>query len=171
MVVNRGGKIPCTGQGDSCGVFSGVSTLSLDAKGRLAVPAKHRDALAESSGSRVFVTINPNKLERCLLLYPENEWREVARNLSRGAAMDPSIRAMQRLVIGHAAELEPDSQGRITLSSEQREFASLDKRVSLVGQTNKIEIWDEEALKGSREQWLDEVSSAEALEKLQGMML
>lgn len=152
-------------------MFSGVSTLNLDAKGRLAVPARHRDALAESSASRVVVTINPNKLERCLLLYSENEWREIARNLSRGAAMKPSVRAMQRLVIGHAVELEPDSQGRITLSSEQRAFASLDKRVSLVGLTNKIEIWDEDTLKGSREEWLDEVSSAEALEELQGMML
>lgn len=140
-------------------MFLGVSTLSLDAKGRLAIPAKHRETLAQSGASRVVVTINPDAAERCLLLYPENEWREIARNLSRRDSMNPKVRALQRLVVGHASELELDGQGRILLSSELREFAGLGKRVSLIGQVNKIEIWDEEAWAGNREQWLTEAAN------------
>ena len=93
-------------------MFAGVSTLNLDAKGRLAVPAKHRETLADCCASRVVVTVNPDDQERCLLLYPENEWREVARNLSRRDSMHPKVRAMQRLVVGYASELELDGQGR-----------------------------------------------------------
>ena len=154
-------------------MFAGVSTLNLDAKGRLAVPAKHRETLADCCASRVVVTVNPDDQERCLLLYPENEWREVARNLSRRDSMHPKVRAMQRLVVGYASELELDGQGRILLSSELRDFARLDKRVSLVGQVNKIEIWDEETWAGKREQWLRDVTSSEdgMAEELRGLML
>jgi MraZ protein len=154
-------------------VFAGVSTLNLDAKGRLAVPAKHREALADCCASRVVVTVNPDGQERCLLLYPENEWREVARNLSRRDSMHPKVRAMQRLVVGYASEMELDGQGRILLSSELREFAGLGKRVSLVGQVNKIEIWDEETWAGKREQWLQDLTTGDdgLSEELKGLML
>jgi len=154
-------------------VFVGVSTLNLDAKGRIAVPAKHREALAKCCASRVVVTINPSAEERCLLLYPDNEWREIARNLSRRDAMNPKIRAMQRLMVGYASELELDGQGRILLSSELRDFAGLGKRVSLVGQVNKIEIWDEEVFAGNRERWLTDVADngGGLAEELKGLML
>jgi MraZ protein len=154
-------------------VFLGVSTLNLDAKGRLAVPAKYRNALAQSCASRVVVTINPDQRERCLLMYPENEWFELARNLSRRDSMHPTVRAMQRLMVGYAAELELDSQGRILLSAELREFAGLNKRVSLVGQVNKIEIWDEDNWKGGQEQWLSNVMPGDSglPEELKGLPL
>ncbi|MCB1786237.1 MAG: division/cell wall cluster transcriptional repressor MraZ [Chromatiaceae bacterium] len=139
-------------------MFLGVSTLNLDAKGRLAVPAKYRDALAQCCASRVVVTVNPDDKERCLLLYPENEWFEVARELSRRDSMHPMIRAMQRLMVGYASEHELDAQGRILLSAEQREFAGLGKKVALVGQANKIEIWDADVWSGNREQWLTAVA-------------
>jgi MraZ protein len=154
-------------------VFAGVTTLNVDAKGRLAVPAKHRHALAERCGSRVVVTINPDKRERCLLLYPEDEWFELARNLSRRNSMHPTVRAIQRLMVGYASELELDSQGRILLTAELREFAGLDKRAALVGQVNKIEIWDEETWRGNREQWLDQALPAidGSLDELRGLAL
>jgi len=170
VIVGNQGEVAHTELGDSCGVFSGVSTLNLDAKGRLAVPARHRGALSDSNASHVVVTINPSEHERCLLLYPENEWHEVARNLSRRETMNSAVRAMQRLVLGHAVDLELDGQGRILLPGELREFAQLDKRVSLVGQVNKIEIWDEVLWKGNRDQWLSEVSSADSAVDLQGLM-
>jgi MraZ protein len=152
-------------------VFVGVSTLNLDAKGRLAVPVKYREALAQCCASRVVVTINPDDRERCLLLYPENEWREIARSLSRRDAMNKQVRAMQRLMVGYASELELDGQGRILLSNEQREFAGLGKRAALVGQVNKIEIWDEETWAGNREQWLTEVAAGGLAEELKGLTL
>ncbi|MCB1775233.1 MAG: division/cell wall cluster transcriptional repressor MraZ [Gammaproteobacteria bacterium] len=154
-------------------MFLGVSTLNLDAKGRLAIPAKYRNTLAQSCASRVVVTINPDERERCLLMYPENEWFELARNLSRRDSMHPTVRAMQRLMVGFASELELDSQGRILLSLELREFAGLNKRVSLVGQVNKIEIWDEESWKGGQEQWLSDVRPGDSglPEELKGLPL
>lgn len=153
-------------------MFSGVSTLNLDAKGRLAVPARHREVLSQGGSTRVVVTINPDDKARCLLLYADTEWVEIARNLSRRDTMNPKIRAMQRLVVGYASELELDGQGRILLSSELRDFAGLDKRVSLVGQFNKIEIWDEAAWAGSREHWLSELASGDGMdEELKGLML
>ena len=140
-------------------MFLGVNTLNLDAKGRMAIPAKYRDVLADCCASRVVVTVNPIAGERCLWLYPEHEWREVARTLSRLPTMDRQAQAIRRLMIGYASELELDGQGRILLTNEQRDFAGLGKRVSLVGQVNKFEVWDEQVWSGSQEQWQAEVVS------------
>jgi MraZ protein len=154
-------------------VFLGVSTLNLDAKGRIAIPAKHRETLAQTCASRVVVTINPNRDDRCLWLYPENEWREIARNLSRLPPMIRQNQLIQRLMLGHASEVELDGQGRVLLPNELREYAGLGKRVSLVGQMHKFEIWDEEIWSGSREQWLGEALTEESgmSEELKGMRL
>jgi len=154
-------------------VFLGVSTLNLDAKGRIAIPAKHRETLAQTCASRVVVTINPNRDDRCLWLYPENEWREIARNLSRLPPMIRQNQLIQRLMLGHASEVELDGQGRVLLPNELRDYAGLGKRVSLVGQMHKFEIWDEEIWSGSREQWLGEALTEEAgmSEELKGMRL
>ena len=140
-------------------MFLGVSTLNLDAKGRVAIPAKHRDALAQCCASRVVVTLSPFVANKCLWVYPENEWRLVARQLVALPTMDPKAQAMKRLMLGHASEVELDGQGRILIANELRDFAHLGKRVSLVGQVNKFEIWDEETWNGSRDGWLDEVAS------------
>lgn len=154
-------------------MFVGVSTLNVDAKGRMAIPAKYRDGLAQSCASRVVVTINPNPLDKCLWLYPENEWREIARKLSRLPTMNRQNQLIQRLMLGHASEQELDAQGRILLPNELREFAGLGKRVSLVGQVHKFEIWDEASWAGGREQWLGEALADEAglSEELGGMTL
>ena len=154
-------------------MFLGVSTLNLDAKGRLAIPAKHRETLADCCASRVVVTVNPDPENKCLWLYPENEWREVARKLSRLPSMNRANQAIQRLMLGHASELEFDGQGRILLSNEQREFAALGKRVALVGQVHKFEIWDVEAWTGNREQWQAAMLSGDGglSEELAGLTL
>ena len=154
-------------------MFLGVSTLNLDAKGRIAIPARHRETLAQTCASRVVVTINPNRDDRCLWLYPENEWREIARNLSRLPPMIRQNQLIQRLMLGHASEVDLDGQGRVLLPNELREYAGLGKRVSLVGQMHKFEIWDEEIWSGSREQWLGEALTEESgmSEELKGMRL
>ena len=139
-------------------MFLGVSTLNLDAKGRMAIPAKHRDALVQCCASRVVVTVHPQ--EHCLWLYPENEWHEIARRLLRLPTMVRQNQLLQRLLLGHASELEMDGQGRILLSPELRAYAGLGKKVSLVGQGNKFEIWDEAAWTGNREDWLAEANQS-----------
>jgi len=141
-------------------VFLGANSLNLDAKGRLAVPVKYRKELGASDGSGVVVTINP--YERCLWLYPEAEWQDVARKVMRLPALKRQNKNLQRLLLGHASELELDSQGRILLSNSLRAYAGMTKQVALVGQGSKFEIWDEQAWNENRETWLEDVDQPES---------
>lgn len=140
-------------------MFLGVSTLNLDAKGRMAIPAKHRDALADCCASRVVVTINPR--EHCLWLYPENEWLDIARKLSRLPTLNRQNQILQRLLLGHASELEMDGQGRILLSPELRDYAQMSKKLWLVGEGHKFELWSDELWQANRPGWKAEASEWE----------
>lgn len=120
-------------------VFRGVSELALDAKGRLAIPARHREGLAGDEG-RVVVTADHGG---CLLIYPFADWEPIEARLLALSSFDDKIRALQRLIVGHADEVEVDAAGRILVPPALRRYASLDKRVVLVGQGRKLELWDE----------------------------
>lgn len=144
-------------------MFQGVNTLNLDAKGRMAIPAKYRDTLAQTCASQMVVTINPNPRDKCLWLYPENEWREIARKVSRLPNMKRQTQLIQRLILGHASEVELDGQGRILLSPELRGYAGLDKRVALVGQVQKFEVWSADTWAENRDSWSAEALGDESL--------
>ncbi|MEW6132773.1 MAG: division/cell wall cluster transcriptional repressor MraZ [Pseudomonadota bacterium] len=131
-------------------MFRGVSTVSLDSKGRVVVPARYRDALLAIAGGRVVVTADPG---RCLLLYPLPEWEPIEKKLTGLSGFNPQIRALQRLLVGHAHELDMDAAGRILLPPMLRQFAGLEKNVVLVGQGAKLEMWNEE-------RWQNEVDQA-----------
>jgi MraZ protein len=130
-----------------------VSVLNLDAKGRLAVPARYREELDASCASRLVLTVDR---ERCLLLYPEPEWVEIERKLAALPSFNTKARNLQRLYIGHATEVEMDGQGRILLSLKLKTYAGIDRRVALVGQGNKFEIWDEETWDLKTNEWLND---------------
>jgi MraZ protein len=132
-------------------LFRGVTFLNLDAKGRLAIPAKYRERLQSFCESRLVITIDR---ERCLLIYPERTWVEIERVLDQLPSFNEQARILQRLYIGHAQEVDMDAQGRVLLPPALRSFASLDKRVALVGQGKKFELWNEETWNGNREDWL-----------------
>jgi MraZ protein len=134
-------------------VFLGVTNLNLDAKGRLAIPAKYREQLQTCCASRLVITIDA---DHCLLIYPEPTWREIARKLEKLPTFDSTARKLQRLYLGHALEVEMDGQGRVQLSAELRSFAYLDRRAVLLGQGNKLELWDEDTWIARRDAWLDE---------------
>ena len=121
-------------------MFRGVSHLALDSKGRLAVPAKHREALAADSSGRVILTADPSQ---CLLVYPLAEWEPIQKRLMALSSFSERIRGLQRLLVGHADDVELDGAGRILVPPALRQYAALDKRVVLVGQGNKFELWDE----------------------------
>lgn len=121
-------------------MFRGSFTVNLDAKGRLAIPAKYRERLQSTCESRLVVTLDR---DRCLLLYPEPEWEVIERKLAALPSFEMQSRKIQRLYVGNAHDVEIDAQGRILLPQKLREFASLDKRVVVVGQGAKFEIWDE----------------------------
>ena len=111
----------------------------MDAKGRMALPARYRDAVAVASDGRIVVTIDMR--ESCLLLYPLAEWELVQGKLENLSNINPQARLLQRLLIGHATDLELDAAGRLLLPSMLRDFGGLKKKLVLVGQGNKIEIW------------------------------
>ena len=134
-------------------MFRGVSILNLDAKGRLAIPARYREQLQACCASRLVITVDA---DHCLLIYPEPNWVEIERKLERLPSFNPTARKLQRLYIGHAQDVEMDAQGRVLLPPSLRSFAFLDKRVALVGQSNKFELWDEDAWVGRRDEWLNE---------------
>jgi MraZ protein len=108
----------------------------------MAIPARQRDRLAEVCDSRLVITADP---QHCLLVYPEPTFAEMARKLNEMPAFAPQTRALQRLLIGLANEVEMDAQGRVLLTPSQREYAQIDKRVVLVGQVNRFELWAEDA--------------------------
>lgn len=128
------------GRPDGLPVFRGVTLLVLDAKGRLAIPARHRDALLAASGGRLVLTADPS---RCLLLYPLAAWEPIQARLMSLSSFNERIRGLQRLLVGHADDVELDGAGRILVPPALRRYAALDKQVVLVGQGHKFEVWDE----------------------------
>jgi MraZ protein len=120
-----------------------VTQLALDAKGRLAIPGKHRAALAGSADSperTLIVTADPS---RCLLVYPRATWEPIQARLMALSSFNEQIRGLQRLLVGHADEVDMDGAGRILVPPALRQYAGLDHRVVLVGQGSKFELWDE----------------------------
>ena len=129
-------------------VFRGVNQLALDSKGRLAIPAKHRTALSgagENVDRKVIVTADPS---HCLLVYPIATWDPIQARLMSLSSFNVQIRGLQRLLVGHADEVEMDGAGRILVPPALRQYAELDHRVVLVGQGNKFELWDEAKWQG-----------------------
>jgi MraZ protein len=122
-------------------LFRGVTQLVLDAKGRLAIPSRHRDALGNGA-SRVVITADPG---RCLLVYPLDAWEPIQARLMRLSSFDERTRGLQRLIVGHADDVEIDASGRVLIPPALRQYARLDKHVVLVGQGRKFELWDEAA--------------------------
>ena len=151
-------------------MFRGVSNLSLDAKGRLAMPSRYRDDLQSFCASRLVITIDS---DRCLLLYPEPNWKEFERRLERLPTINPTVRKLQRLYVGHAHDTTMDAQGRIQLPPELRDFAGLEKRVVLLGQINTFELWDEDSFSSKRDVWLedDDVAHMESSPVLQDLKI
>ena len=101
--------------------------------------------------------------DHCLLLYPLPEWEVLERKLVKLPSLNKQARRLQRLLIGHATEMELDGNGRILLPPPLREFAELDKRIVLIGQGNKFEIWNEAQWGERRDLWLNEVDGDEDL--------
>lgn len=121
-------------------MFRGNTALSLDVKGRLSIPAKHRERLAAYCDSEVVVTVD--LLDPCLQLYPLPEWKAVERKLTDLPSHNRQARYIKRRLIGHAVECELDSHGRILLPSGLRKYAKIEKNITLVGQGDKFELWD-----------------------------
>ncbi len=115
-------------------MLMGKTKNSIDAKNRMIVPSKYRDEL----GFRCVLTRGD---DRCLYIYPVMEWEKVREKLSSLPTSDKAIRAYVRKVYSNAVECEIDKQGRLTLPTEHREFAGIEKDIVTVGMIDKIEVW------------------------------
>ena len=148
-------------------MFRGVNNITLDAKGRMAMPTRYRVRLHERCDGQLVVTVDR---DHCLLVYPLPEWEEIERKLVRLPSLNKQARRLQRLLIGHATECQLDSNGRVLLPPPLREFASLDRQAVLIGQGNKFELWDEQVWNERRDGWLaeedDELEMPDELESL-----
>jgi MraZ protein len=142
-------------------MFRGANNVTLDSKGRLAVPTRYRERIVERSNGRLIATVD--RADRCLLIYPLPEWEEIELKLRRLPTLNPAVRRLQRLMIGHATDLELDANGRILIPPNLREYAGLTRDVVLVGQGSRFELWDEQHWNESREQWLKVDEATEEL--------
>ena len=127
-------------------MYQGASALSLDAKGRMSIPARHRDALALQCEGRVTLTRHPHG---CLLLFPRPVWEQHREQISNWPM---SARAWQRIFLGSASDVEMDSAGRILIAPELRDAAALSREVMLLGMGSHFEIWDAAKLEASEAQ-------------------
>ncbi|MGD2007245.1 MAG: division/cell wall cluster transcriptional repressor MraZ [Cellvibrionales bacterium] len=130
-------------------MFRGVQHINMDAKGRLAIPARQREGLLEQCGGRVVITIDTQST--CLTLYPLPEWERIEAEIQALPALKPAVKRFQRLMLGYAADIELDGNGRVLMPQSLREYAHLEKKVVLVGQGNKLELWAEDRWVAERE--------------------
>ena len=137
----------------------------------MALPTRLRETVQQVSFGQLVLTIDIR--EKCLMLYPLSEWEKVQNTLAGLANVRNEIRTVQRLLIGHATDLELDAQGRVLLPRLLREYAELDKKLILLGQGNKIEIWNESQWNDRRADWLDSdvVQSLDNLDELSGFSI
>ncbi|MBT0962501.1 division/cell wall cluster transcriptional repressor MraZ [Denitromonas iodatirespirans] len=119
-------------------MFQGAAALSLDAKGRLAIPARHRDAL--TAAGELVLTAHPH---RCLLIYPVDAWQPIRDKVLAGSSLEPRSAMLKRLLVGFAREERLDAAGRVLVAPELRQFGELEKSVWLVGQGSHFELWSD----------------------------
>jgi len=122
--------------------FRGASNLSLDAKGRIVLPARYRERLDKICGGQLVVTIDTD--EPCLLIYPLNEWEIVEEKINALSGLGKRVKQIKRKLVGYATDIEVNDSGRLLLSPPLRTYARLEKKVVLIGQGNKFELWDEQ---------------------------
>ena len=146
--------------------FLGSHAINMDAKGRLAIPARVREDLSELCGGRIVLTAHTE--ERCLLVYPEPQWDEILPKVEALPSFNKVARRAQRLLIGFATPLELDGAGRILVPPTLREYAGLEKKLLLIGQGRKLELWSEDRWMT----WLDEAEGDDEMpEEMQSLSL
>lgn len=136
--------------------FLGSHAINMDAKGRLAIPTRVRDELAQVCDGRIVLTANASdsEEERCLLIYPESQWDVLRPQIEALPNMNKKARRLQRVMLGYATPLELDAAGRVLVPPTLRDYARFEKKLMLVGIGKKFELWSEERWFA----WLDESS-------------
>ncbi|CAM8409412.1 MULTISPECIES: division/cell wall cluster transcriptional repressor MraZ [Candidatus Methylopumilus] len=148
-------------------MFRGANLLNIDAKGRMAMPTKHREDLLTQSSGDLVITAHPHG---CLLIYPKMAWEPIQSKIMALSSFDKKSSALQRLLVGYAEDISLDTAGRLLLSQVLREFAEVDKQAMLVGQGSHFELWDKEAWDQQMQQATKQEASTMPIE-LEGFSL
>lgn len=122
-------------------MFRGIANLSVDAKGRVAVPKIHRDRLEADNITELIATIDR---DHCLLIYAKEKFQELEEKIMSLPNTDAYARVLQRTFVGHAIELELDGNGRVLIPAALRDYAGIQKKAVMLGQGHKLELWSEE---------------------------
>ncbi|KRG69939.1 division/cell wall cluster transcriptional repressor MraZ [Pseudoxanthomonas dokdonensis] len=145
-------------------MFQGETAITVDDKGRLAVPTAYRELVVRECDNRLVITYNPFE-SGCLYLYPEREWQRVRDEVNKLPSTQRAHRAMQLKLVGAATPVELDGNGRISVPASMRSAVGIEKKAVLLGMGGKFELWSEQAHHAQIRQTLtDEDLSAQMLE-------
>ena len=139
-------------------MFKGRSNLSIDSKGRASMPQRYRGVFCTNKKCKLVVTADKDK---CLLIFTLKNWENIEKQLSNLPSYNDEARFIQRLLIGHATESEIDMQGRFLIPNPLREYAGIQKKVILLGQGSKFELWAENIWNKNMKSWLDNNNNSE----------
>ncbi len=134
-------------------MLRGPTKVTLDAKGRLSIPTKHREGIVSRCGGKLVCTVDHR---RCLLIYPLPDWEEAERKLMRLPSLNQTAQKLKGLLLGYATDVEMDSHGRVLIPREHREIAGIERLSVLLGQGNKFELWDESRRIEQENRWTEE---------------
>jgi len=128
--------------------------MNLDGKGRLTIPSKYRSTIIDQVNGNMVITIDSE--EKCLLLYPSTAWRKIQDKINNLPSFNKNAKRIQRLLIGHAEDLEMDASGRVLISKPLINFAEMTKKITLIGQGEKFEIWSDDVWNSRVNKWRSE---------------
>lgn len=146
-------------------MFQGETAITIDDKGRLAIPVAFRDVVARDCANRLVLTYNPFD-QGSLYLYPEAGWQAVRDQVVALSPFVPEHRVLQRMLVGAATPLEPDSAGRVLLPATMRMAAGLEKRAVLMGMGGRLELWSEQAHLAQMRQTIGSAGVSAAMQDL-----
>lgn len=146
-------------------MFQGETAITVDAKGRLAIPTAYRELVAHACGNHLVVAYNPYELG-CLWIYPQDTWEHVRDQVNALPMAKAAHRSLQRKLVGAAALVEPDGAGRILLPASLRSATGIDKKAFLLGMGNKFELWSESAHLARIHETISEDEISEAMADL-----
>ena len=144
-------------------MFRGVDHVNMDAKGRIALPSRHRERLPAEFTTRVIANIDTQS--SCLSIFSVPEWQRIEQQIYQ-LPNEPAIKRYKRVMLSHAREIELDSQGRARITAELKSYAKLEKKIVLVGLGNKIEVWDEQRWEEEQQDGLELIQSDEIPEAI-----
>ena len=143
-------------------MFQGETAITVDDKGRMAVPTAYRDLVARVSGNRLVLAYNPFEAD-CLWLYASAEWERVRDDVMARPNLNRTVRVLQQKLVGSSAMLELDGNGRISIPPSHRAAVGIEKKAVLLGMGGKFELWSEQAHRDLIQQTLSDEDLGDGL--------